>query len=201
MAIVHNPLIIPILHFIKQQRAAVTEHELLTALQQQGEFDGLQVAGLGATAASNDLALFRRHFLIMNALYQLQQQLLADGLHLQISPLCIQLAPLAASHGSSLADVLESPALAEYYGDLSNLADTDEGDVQQLLTGFWQRYLAEDKQVEAYQQLGLPVDASWQEVKLAYRRLAKQYHPDHGGDHEQFIALRSAFEVLAQVLN
>ncbi|WP_339672602.1 DNA-J related domain-containing protein [Dasania marina] len=200
MAIAHNPLTIPILQLLKQQGAAMTEHELLSQLQQRGEFEAILPAGQ-AVALSNDLALFQRHFLIMNALYQLQAQLLSERLHLHISPLRIYLSLLQESKANSLADVLESPALAEYYGNFANFSDTGEQDVQRLLKGFWQRYRAEDKQLAAFQQLDLPADASWPEVKQRYRRLAKQHHPDHGGDHEQFIALRAAFEVLGQVLN
>lgn len=34
------------------------------------------------------------------------------------------------------------------------------------------------------------------EMRKAYLQLARHYHPDKGGDHEMFVALRSAYELL-----
>lgn len=49
-----------------------------------------------------------------------------------------------------------------------------------------------------YAILGIPADASHEEVKTAYRRLAKQYHPDHaGGDSCKFRDIQEAYSVLA----
>jgi len=48
-----------------------------------------------------------------------------------------------------------------------------------------------------YQILGLSAQASWPEVKKAYRRLAKKYHPDrYGGDDKRFLSILEAYEVL-----
>ncbi|MGK0441307.1 MAG: DnaJ-domain-containing protein 1 [Pseudohongiellaceae bacterium] len=194
-----NPLIIPILALLKSQQP-MSEHELLTQLERQGDFDG----GLSkdkAFSMASDLALFQRHFLIMNALYLLQEQLLQDQLYLQISPLKIGLIPIQQQGLSELGEQQESPALKAYYSDFSNLEGADEQGVDDLLKGFWRRYLVSDKRVEAYGVLALAVDADWSVVKAAYRRLAKQHHPDHGGDHEKFVELRAAYEILQQVLS
>ncbi|MCF8029232.1 MAG: DnaJ domain-containing protein [Desulfobacteraceae bacterium] len=49
-----------------------------------------------------------------------------------------------------------------------------------------------------YAILGISPDASKQEVKDAYRQLAKQYHPDHeGGDSGKFRDIQEAYSVLA----
>ncbi len=49
-----------------------------------------------------------------------------------------------------------------------------------------------------YAVLGIAPDASTREVKNAYRRLAKQYHPDHeGGDTRKFRDIQEAYNVLA----
>lgn len=52
-----------------------------------------------------------------------------------------------------------------------------------------------------YQRLNVARGASADEVKKAYRKLAKQYHPDHNagdkGAEEKFKALNEAFEVLS----
>lgn len=54
-----------------------------------------------------------------------------------------------------------------------------------------------------YQILGLKIGASLDEVKTAYRRLARQYHPDiNPGDryaHEKFIQLNEAYKTLLGV--
>ncbi len=47
-----------------------------------------------------------------------------------------------------------------------------------------------------YEVLGVGKDASADEIKKAYRRLAVKYHPDQGGDEEKFKELNEAHEVL-----
>jgi hypothetical protein len=42
--------------------------------------------------------------------------------------------------------------------------------------------------------LGLKRGASKEEIKAAYRRLARQHHPDCGGDAEKFKELQAAYE-------
>lgn len=43
-------------------------------------------------------------------------------------------------------------------------------------------------------RLGLSFPCSIAEVKAAYRELAKRAHPDHGGSHDEFLALQAAYE-------
>ncbi len=45
-----------------------------------------------------------------------------------------------------------------------------------------------------FEVLGLPQDASPQQVKDAYRELSKTAHPDAGGTAEGFQALKQAYE-------
>ena len=48
-----------------------------------------------------------------------------------------------------------------------------------------------------YQILGLPDFASIEEVKKAFRKLAKKYHPDKGGDPEKFKKILEAYSILS----
>jgi hypothetical protein len=48
-----------------------------------------------------------------------------------------------------------------------------------------------------YQILGLPDFASIEEVKKAFRELAKKHHPDRGGDPEKFKKILKAYKILS----
>lgn len=47
-----------------------------------------------------------------------------------------------------------------------------------------------------YHLLGVSQNASKEEIKIAYRKLAKEYHPDSGGSNKDFIRLKKAFDTL-----
>ncbi len=49
---------------------------------------------------------------------------------------------------------------------------------------------------QALAVLGLPANATPQQIKRRYRALAKRYHPDHGGDHQQMQRLIAAYNLL-----
>ncbi len=46
--------------------------------------------------------------------------------------------------------------------------------------------------------LGLPPNATPQQIKRRYRALAKRYHPDRGGDRQQMQRIIAAYELLAK---
>src|SRR6476661_6587786 len=54
--------------------------------------------------------------------------------------------------------------------------------------------------LDPYRTLELPCDATLDDVKTAYRRLAKLYHPDSAGERAvpRFLAVQAAYEALTE---
>src|SRR5918911_1697695 len=53
-------------------------------------------------------------------------------------------------------------------------------------------------QINYYEVLGVPREASQEEIRTAYRRLAKERHPDHpSGSAQEFSLLQEAHAVLS----
>jgi molecular chaperone DnaJ len=50
---------------------------------------------------------------------------------------------------------------------------------------------------DLYELLGVPRDASPEDIKRAYRRKAREHHPDAGGDEEAFKQVTHAYQVLS----
>ncbi len=48
-----------------------------------------------------------------------------------------------------------------------------------------------------YETLGVKKDATAEEIKKAFRRLARKHHPDAGGSEERFKEINAAYEVLS----
>ncbi len=185
-----NPLLHPIREILAGAGQLLSEHELIKRLKNRD-------STFPALTESARLALFQTHFLVMNALYQLQQQMADECLVLQISPLAIGFKVSAGDVATKLLTDATAPAMKAYYLNMDNFHATDEQDVERLFKQFWQSYLSEDKQLDAYQVLGLAPGAEWSEVQQAYRLLASTYHPDRGGDVSQFMLVREAYEVLS----
>lgn len=53
---------------------------------------------------------------------------------------------------------------------------------------------------DPFVRLGLPADASLDDVRAARRRLAKEHHPDHGGDPATMRAVNAAFDAAVRTL-
>jgi len=51
--------------------------------------------------------------------------------------------------------------------------------------------------MDYYETLGINNNATEEEIKKAYRKLAHQYHPDRGGDEKKFKEINEAYQVLS----
>lgn len=108
-----NPLITAILALLKEHLGGISEFEILKVLKNQ-------FPELKQLAEDANLQLFRQHFLIMNALYQLQESLWQDEqLVLSITALEISLLPALPVEQTSGLDLGSNvdAKLAAYYLD------------------------------------------------------------------------------------
>lgn len=51
--------------------------------------------------------------------------------------------------------------------------------------------------IDHYSVLGVSPDSTLDQIKLAWRELARQHHPDRGGDEDRFKAVKESYEVLS----
>ncbi len=194
---INNPLKRPILNILKEAHTPLKEYDLHCTLG-HASFNKY----LGNCSAN--LVLFRKHFLVMNALYSLHDELLEQGWYLQISALEIKL--LASNHlpqPSDKADTTLSTEngfqkLSHYYQDWRNFEQTSEQDVSALLDSFWKNYLSHDEQDKSLICLGFePEDTiHWPAIHKRYQQLCQQHHPDKGGNGVYFIEIRQAYDNL-----
>lgn len=185
-----NPLIIPILEILKSSTSKIGEYDLICKLEEQGVV-------YPVSSDSYNVSVFKKHFMTMNALYHLQQDLFNEGYYLTITALDINIKPhRQSSTESSLIDDAAEQKVRDYYLDWQHFESTTETDIKALLDQFWNQYYAVDKQLDALTVLGLNETAQWNDIKCSYRRLAADHHPDKGGDSSQFIAVREAYEIL-----
>ena len=189
---VKNPLIPDILSLLYQHPEGITEYLIIKSLEEHIGFEDI--------AADYQLAIFQKHFMVMNALHQLQKQLMEEEhLFLDISPLKIQLITIGTLSNNDQLTESGSEKLSEYYLDWSNLEDTNKEDVEKLLENFWKLYINADKRLAALVILELTEDACSETISLRYRELAAIHHPDKGGDSSNFIRIRQAYEILNPV--
>jgi DnaJ-domain-containing protein 1 len=167
--------------------AGMSEHELIKALKGRGFFDFLP------PPPADPHHLFRAHFLLFHALYQLRDRLSSMELGLlQIGALCIRCHPWTA--GENILSVPDS--LRAFYLDWSNLDGTTEDDVCKLIASFWNQLGRFDNRESALAELGLEDPVDDKTIKLAWRRLAMEHHPDRGGDNERLQAINAAVDCL-----
>lgn len=191
-----NPLTDVIFRLICQNQS-LKVHTIAAALMEQQQLPRLD--------EDENKNLFKRNFLIMNALYQLQQEVLAEGQYLHVEALNIYLAPQLDKHPLALDDPLRS-----YYLDWQHY-ETSSEEVSALLDNFWQQFTFSG----ARQQLAikpdelnaiktrwqLPEDYDRRMLSQCWRKLALTHHPDKSGDEETFKRLMNEYEILKQALS
>ena len=176
---------------LTQHPEGIREYDLMAALDQRC------VAGFGQKAFTDHLSMFQSHFLLFHSLY-----LLRDRLHqqaesgLDIHCLSIRLISIA---NPSRGGLQQHDPLRDYYLDFSNIEKTDAADVDQLLSRFWRRFVAMDERQQALQQLGLSDPVEYAEIKMQYRRLVMEHHPDRGGDHARLLLINEAMQILDSI--
>lgn len=50
-----------------------------------------------------------------------------------------------------------------------------------------------------YEELGIDINATLNEIKKAFRKLSKIHHPDKGGDENKFMDITKAYEILSDI--
>jgi len=202
-----NPLILTILNALKDTEESLGLYELMKILEDTG-YD----LERSAEEDSTNMKVFRKNFVVMNALYQLKADLIDSGYSLYVSSLKIELIDESQIIEQSLSidsneDFVTDEALSAYYLNWDNFTSTDDLGVEALLKSFWNSYTdyhkwhhQDDKRLDSLQVLGLESSASWNDIQQTYRQLIKVYHPDKGGDSLKFIKIREAYLILKLTL-
>lgn len=178
-----------VLQLLQAAPDGITEYTLIQQLKDRhsGHVPNLPLA--------DKLVLFRTHFLLFNALYRLRERLWQEQTHLlEISPLCIRLLPYQPGN----AALSERDELRDYYLDMSQLRDTDERDVERLLTSFWTRMQGGEEKQAALELFELANERTLDlpRIKLRYRQMVSAHHPDRGGSTERLQSINLAMEIL-----
>lgn len=177
-----------LLQLLREAPEGISEFQLIQQLKAR---HSTHVPNLPLT---DKLVLFRTHFLVFNALYRLRDRLWEENAaHLEIGPLSIRLSP----YMRGVQALGEQDALRSYYLDEKHLKETTERDVEKLLESFWTRMQGNEEKAAALALFELedgPVDYAL--IKLRYRQLVSQHHPDRGGSTTRLQSINKAMEIL-----
>lgn len=177
---------------IEHSERPIDEYELITRLKDQQTFIAIEKS----CQQQPQLLLFRKHFTVMNALYQLQPIFWQQQQHLNISALEIFLQPVKKELNTTNINVNCDSGLRDYYLNWENYLSTGEAEVSALLSDFWIKYSKLDKRQAALELFELPSHATSRDITQRYRQLMSTHHPDKGGNSEMFIQYREAWEIL-----
>jgi len=176
-----------LLMLLRQTPAGLSEHQIIRQLK-----DG-HCSHIPQLPLSDKLVLFRIHFMLFNALYRLRDRLWAErSAHLEISPLRVRLLP----YQDGQRGLSEHDPLRAYYLDEARLRDTSEEDVAHLLQSFWTRMHGSEERQAALELFGLEARTDYAAIRLRYRQLVSQHHPDRGGSTSRLQSINKAMEIL-----
>ena len=169
-------------------RSGIKEYDLYNLLKKE------QIPPFHESNLSDELLLYRIHFLLFHLLYLLQDRLRAQkGEDLEIHCLNIQIKPWCKQSQSALEVV---DPLRSYYMEVDRLQKTQRLEVEQMITDFWQKFERLEGRSDALAKLGLVDPVSEREIKSQFRKQAKEHHPDRGGDPDKFRQIAAAAETL-----
>lgn len=187
----HNGIDLLVAHLDEVLRLhpnGLTEYQLIDILDQRG------VGGFDQSLFSTSLNMFQAHFILFHALYKLRDKL-GQSEHVDIEIHCLSIRRVERPPNGLQRLAVNDP-LREYYLNLDNLNDTDAAAVDDLLDGFWRRFLAGEGRQQALACLELTDPVSFDEIKRQYRRLVMTHHPDRGGDTSYLQDINEAMAVL-----
>jgi len=189
-----NPLTWSILSLLQASSQSWKVHHLATQLY---------TAGLMQKLDDNPQKdLFKRNFLLMNALFTLQQLLLPEH-WLRVKAMDIQILPILPHDLST--SLSEDDALRDYYQDWQHY-DTCPNIIAEMLESFWRRYddyIGTDPIVmddcQALKIFELTSGASHHDIRRQWTKLALKWHPDRPeGNAAQFRKVCAAWQILRQ---
>jgi hypothetical protein len=163
------------------------EHKLFQLLHDYGHSE------FAVDTIRNPKELYVSHFLLFHCLYRLSNELCGQGLYLDINPVKIRLFPSSNTGSNAVAS---HDVMAAFYLDLDNIDAMSDKQIHDMLGGFWQRYFAKDERQSALAELNLGPDADYDDIRSRYRELAREHHPDRGGEHDRFQRINRAMETL-----
>lgn len=178
---------------------------------------------------SAPLRLYRNHFLLFHLLYELQDEFYQENRYLFVHFMRTMLLPYpklgkcrffdeqlvlfchsacstdeqyCSFHAGLIGDrALNELSVKYFYADSENFYKLDEDTVTAFLNGTWEILAHYDRYTESFKVLGLTESADLPMIKRAFKRLARQYHPDLGGQsHERFLEINNAYQFLIQVI-
>ncbi len=181
-----------ILHLLHKHELGLSEYQLIQAIK--ADIFDEDVHDL----FQDSHKLFTVHFIIFNCLYRLKQELAQSKTgHLQISPLHIRILPYSEGDDKQLD---EPDPLCDYYLDLSNLHNTTQQDVDELLNSFWSYFLATGDKQSAMDILEIDEPFDKHSLSQQYRKMVMKHHPDRGGDTAKLQEINNALQILRRCL-
>lgn len=203
MTIHHAPLTEPVLRLLQSQLLNIicmAPVEAAEPIEEQYLLNRLGLKLQSEAEISADLARFQQHFVLYHLLFRLQSELL----ELNQGYLCIGLAKVQLLDPSAMPEAQGQDSRRNYYMNWQNFYQMTEQLLDQHLNDFWQQLVTPQPSTcplahaESLVLLQLPENFSLKQLKRAYRSKALRLHPDRGGEQQQFILLRQAYQQLLQ---